>query len=259
MHEVAGFSGVYLLYSLNPKCRGNTYIGFTVNPERRIGQHNKGHQGGGARRTSGRGPWEMVLIIHGFPNQIAALRFEWAWQNPKKSRRLRHLPAKKKNENRFQFAIRIVANMLRTGPWNRLPLTIRWLKQEYFEDFPPGCSAPLHMPIVYGPVHALDSAGRDTQAGTQLQEEEHLPDIVTRICEVCRIKIKDGDCTLRCLHASCAMESHIRCLAKKFSPHSILPIEGQCPRCNMDLLWGDLVRFKAGCYKNIQMGDDDED
>ena len=42
--------------------------------------------------------------------------------------------------------------MLRTGPWHRLPLTIRWLKQEYQQEFPSNLLPPMHMPIVYGPV-----------------------------------------------------------------------------------------------------------
>lgn len=76
----------YLLRSLASP--GKTYVGFTVNPARRLRQHN-GEIKGGARRTRRGQPWEMVAFVHGFSSKVVALQFEWAWQHPTMSRFLK--------------------------------------------------------------------------------------------------------------------------------------------------------------------------
>ncbi|KAF4227529.1 hypothetical protein CNMCM8980_008928 [Aspergillus fumigatiaffinis] len=81
----------YCCYLLRSTVRhASLYIGSTPNPARRLIQHN-GVVKGGARRTAAEKlrPWEMALVVEGFTSRLAALQFEWAWQNPWYSRHLR--------------------------------------------------------------------------------------------------------------------------------------------------------------------------
>uniref|UniRef100_A0A8B9UT21 GIY-YIG domain-containing protein n=1 Tax=Anas zonorhyncha TaxID=75864 RepID=A0A8B9UT21_9AVES len=49
---------VYLLRSAAPGARGGAYVGFTLDPERRLRQHNAGRRrGGGAWMGRGSSPW----------------------------------------------------------------------------------------------------------------------------------------------------------------------------------------------------------
>lgn len=59
---VEDFYGVYLLYCLNPKFKGRTYIGYTRDPNRRIKQHNRGTWAGGAFKTNNKGPWYTMIL-----------------------------------------------------------------------------------------------------------------------------------------------------------------------------------------------------
>jgi structure-specific endonuclease subunit SLX1 len=70
---------VYLLISSN----GSSYVGATIDLERRLRQHNKEIKGGahatGIKVDKGE-TWIRSAYVTGFPDWSAALQFEWRWK-----------------------------------------------------------------------------------------------------------------------------------------------------------------------------------
>lgn len=112
---------VYLLKNNSRR----TYVGYTVDPPRRLRQHN-GEIVGGAKRTRRGRPWEMLCYISGFLDKKTALQFEWANNHPKTKRWC------------VNGRLKTIAEILlwnqftRTAiPTKEMSLTIHWLKQGY--------------------------------------------------------------------------------------------------------------------------------
>ena len=70
---------VYLLLASD----NSTYVGATVDLERRLRQHNKEIKGGavltGSKVAKGE-VWIRAAYVEGFPDWQAALQFEWRWK-----------------------------------------------------------------------------------------------------------------------------------------------------------------------------------
>ncbi|XP_043942867.1 structure-specific endonuclease subunit slx1-like [Protopterus annectens] len=194
-----------------------------------------------------------------------SFQFEWAWQHPHSSRRLTHVSRKTKKESSFQFHLRVMSNMLRAAPWCRLPLTVRWLKQEYRQDFAPHLEPPIHMPIVFGQVRAKAPLRAKEKQKVKENSEGFLGEtglsfssqsaVTKQRCKLCFKKFVSEVGMLQCFHPGCVMSAHIICLAREFlrkEPGQLLPIEGQCPGCKNNVLWGSLIRFKKGCYGDLE-------
>lgn len=88
-------SYVYLLVSTH----GNTYVGATVDLNRRLRQHNKEIKGGavatGTKVSQGEN-WTRACHVSGFPDWSAALQFEWRWKQLSRKLPLKMLPLERR-------------------------------------------------------------------------------------------------------------------------------------------------------------------
>lgn len=83
---------VYLLATVEAPTK--TYVGATIDVDRRLKQHN-GELSGGAKATSTvPGGWYRVCYVKGFADNHEALRFEWWWK--RRSAKLRGTPLERR-------------------------------------------------------------------------------------------------------------------------------------------------------------------
>jgi len=69
------------VYLIKSTTTNRTYIGYTVDIQKRLRQHN-GELVGGAKYTKIGRPWELVCYVTGFPDHRTALQYEWRNHHP---------------------------------------------------------------------------------------------------------------------------------------------------------------------------------
>lgn len=238
------FYGCYILRSKNPQYADSCYIGFTVNPAHRLKQHN-GNILGGANRTHVKRPWEMEVVVYGFPNSRIALQFEWCWQNPEKSTKLKHvnfveLYQGTSGGSRFWAKLRVMHEMLTTPPWSRLSLRLCIPHDEIYRHLLNENRIPAQCQVAIHPIQ--DLCIEDKQPAF-----DNRP--IPKRCTLCpkELEIQPQNWFV-C--PKCKAFMHLRCLANRFimnSPRAgmaLIPTKGVCPLCRTDILWRNVVELR---------------
>ena len=71
------------------------------------------------------------------------------------------------------------------------------------------------------------------------------------------LSMQESSNKVKCPLPGCKMAAHTLCLAQQFlaveGAKELIPVEGSCPGCKQAILWGDIIRYKMGCYQNLQV------
>ena len=240
------FAGCYLLRSKHPSYKNHCYVGFTVDPPHRLKQHN-GEIVGGAFMTHTKRPWEMTMVVYGFPSRKLALRFEWSWQHPTESKRLKELNwqtifRELDGPRKFLSHVRIVKEMLSIKPWVRLSLKVCVTCPDVYDllKAPPNLPSNLH-------VHMGTLEGLPINVATIPTPGRRVPPR----CVLCvSLESPPPSPANWAICPFCSAFLHLRCLAKQFisqsknAENALIPTDGFCPACHETLIWRDLVELR---------------
>ncbi|KAG2641088.1 hypothetical protein PVAP13_2KG150200 [Panicum virgatum] len=116
----------------------------------------------------------MVLCIHGFPSNVAALQFEWAWQHPIESLAVRKAAAEFKSLGGIGNKVKLAYTMLNLPSWENLNLTVNFFSSKNIK-FTAGClSLPTQMKTVVCAMEDLQcSTDGPSSEEDDLSQEPH--------------------------------------------------------------------------------------
>jgi len=126
-------SFVYCLQCTN----GRTYVGATVDLDRRLKQHN-GILSGGATATTSQvkegQSWKRICYVKNFPDWRSALQFEWRWkQITRKISQGNGLERRKKALERLLALEKPTSSAIPYATWEEPP-TIVWESETDLEN-----------------------------------------------------------------------------------------------------------------------------
>ncbi|PHH65648.1 hypothetical protein CDD81_1734 [Ophiocordyceps australis] len=262
---------LYTVYVLRSTVRNaSLYVGSTPNPPRRLKQHN-GETKGGARRTARRAlrPWQMMMLISGFPSSIAALKFEWALTHSHLSL---HIPA----ESRLQMSPRrkkgIKAVVTNIGVLTGVSSFVRWpLNLHFFspdahaawEDWKettgdghrPGLQITTDFDAPVDPKAAAKAArgiyGLPLNYKPIKAYVEKANEVVTferqGNCVHCDQELLSGQgLHAMCPRDDCTAMGHLDCWSRHAlsddKQDEVIPIGCSCPACGGEIRWADMVK-----------------
>jgi hypothetical protein len=217
-----------------------------------------------------------VLVIYGFPSRFAALQFEWAWQNPHKSRHFKGMGTYtgKQKERYLPTKLKVLMDMLYLENWRRWPLSIHITCSEVQTAFMSQIrQLPRHVRLTTGSLTTLP------YSEAQLQSDENLGMHEDAKCHVCKemIELEDTMSWLSC--PSCPALTHLLCLSKvprtnlkvflqqeaslnlassRTQPKLLIPIHGSCPACKCDCKWGKLISAMKARAESEKTADADK-
>ena len=79
----------YILRNNSEEYKNYTYNGYTVNPWRRVRQHNGIIKGGAKATAKKNNAWEVYVLITGFVTSNNALSCEWRIKKPLNKKRIK--------------------------------------------------------------------------------------------------------------------------------------------------------------------------
>ncbi|KAM0255463.1 hypothetical protein ACHAQJ_005763 [Trichoderma viride] len=270
---------LYAVYVLRSTVKSTSiYVGSTPNPPRRLKQHN-GEIKGGAARTSRDNlrPWEMVVLVSGFPSSVAALKFEWALNNPHltlhipKEERITVATRRKKNgmparsPHRLKPIISNLYLLTSVSSFSRWPLNLHFFSKDAYKawmDWTATSTAPVRASLKiltdFGPstddlsttswgVHSLPL---DYTPMKEYIEKAHNVVSFERQgqCIHCHEEMEPGQgLYAMCPNDGCEAMGHLDCwskhaLAGDDDPQAMIPNSCECPSCSGEIRWGDMVK-----------------